>query len=142
MSYEFEKLIQERRLIKGKITSEMISAELKSAEYDLGRAKASFKAGDFKWATVEAYYSMFHAVRALVYSRGYREKSHYALMVAFKELFVDAVVLEKKYHEYFADAMSLREGADYRSEYGEGGASETIENAEDMFGKSRQILRK
>jgi len=30
---------------------------------------------------------MFHSVRGLVYSKGFREKSHYALLVAFEELF-------------------------------------------------------
>jgi hypothetical protein len=33
MSYDFEKLREERRIIKGKITQEMIAKELKSAEY-------------------------------------------------------------------------------------------------------------
>jgi uncharacterized protein (UPF0332 family) len=94
MSYDFEKLLEERRIIKGKITQEMIAKELKSAEYDLNKAKLSYEEGDFKWAIVQAYYAMFHGIRALVYSKGYREKSHYALKIAFKELFVDAGILE------------------------------------------------
>ncbi len=142
MSYEFEKMLEERRIIKGKITKEMTAKELKSAEYDLNKAKLSSEEGDFKWAIVQAYYAMFHGIRALVYSKGYREKSHYALKIAFKELFVDAGMLERKYYKYFEDAMDLRESADYLSEYSEGGAKEAVENAGELLGKVRLIFEK
>ena len=142
MSYKFEKMLEERRIIKGKITQEMIAKELKSAEYDLNKAKLSSEEGDFKWATVKAYYAMFHGIRALVYSKGYREKSHYALKIAFKELFIDAGILERKYYKYFEDAMDLRESADYLSEYSEGGAKEAVENAGELLEKIRSIFER
>jgi len=141
MSYEFEKLLEERRLIKARITQEMIAKELKSAEYDLGKAKLSCKEGDFKWAIIQAYYSMFHGIRALIYSKGYREKSHYALKIAFKELFIDPGILEGKYHKHFEDAMNLRETADYLSEYSEEGAKEAVENAGELLEKIRSIFK-
>jgi len=142
MSYEFEKMLEERRIIKGKVTQEMIAKELKSAEYDLNKAKLSYDESDFKWAIVQAYYAMFHGIRALVYRKGYREKSHYALKIAFKELFVDAGMLEKKYYKYFEDAMDLRESADYLSEYSEVGAKEAVENAGELLGNVRSIFEK
>ena len=142
MSYEFEKMLKERWIIKGKITQEMIAKELKSAEYDLNKARLSYNEGDFKWAIVQAYYAMFHEIRALVYRKGYREKSHYALKIAFRELFVDAGVLERKYYKYFEDAMDLRESADYLSEYSEGGAKEAVENAGELLGKIKSVFER
>lgn len=66
---EFECCIKERRLIKIKPSNEMIQKELESAEYDFERARNSFEEGDFKWAAVQSYYSMFHAAKALVLKR-------------------------------------------------------------------------
>lgn len=85
---DFERCIQERHLIKIKATSEMIEKEITTAEYDLERSKKSMKDEDYKWASVQAYYSMFHAAKALVLKKGYREKSHYCLIIAVRELYV------------------------------------------------------
>jgi len=63
--------------------------ELSIAQSDLSDAKAGFENQRSKWSTIQAYYAMFHTARALIYSRGYREKSHYCLAVALKSLFVD-----------------------------------------------------
>lgn len=60
------RLLDERRLLKAMLGREAVEKELKGAEYDLKRAKFSLKEADFKWATVKAYYSMFHAARAFL----------------------------------------------------------------------------
>jgi len=87
MSYKFQKMFDERRLLKIKTDKKLVLEEFKAAELDLEDAKESFERKKFKWATIQGYYSMFHSVRGLVYSKGFREKSHYALLVAFEELF-------------------------------------------------------
>jgi len=128
--------------MKAKIAPAMIEDEFRDAKYDLGKAKHSYEEADYKWATVQTYYSIFHLARALLYSEGYREKSHYALLVAIKEMFVKTGIIEAKYTDNFEDAMRLRQEADYRSEYSEGGAAETIENAEAMFDIVRGLLKR
>ena len=45
----------------------MVSKELDGAKDDLETAKKSLRAGDHKWATVQAYHSIFHAAKALLY---------------------------------------------------------------------------
>ena len=142
MSYEFDKLLEERKLIKGGITPEMVEKEMKNAKLDLQRAEHTYDEEDYKWATVMAYYSMFHSIRALIYSKGYREKSHRALLIAFKELLIDSGILEEKYFKNFDYAMYLRESADYRGEYSEGSAAETIENAKDLLTVVEKILKR
>jgi uncharacterized protein (UPF0332 family) len=61
LSYEFNKLLEERKLVKGGITPEMVEKEMKNAKLDLQRAEHTYDEGDYKWATVMAYYSMFHS---------------------------------------------------------------------------------
>lgn len=87
INYEFKRLINERRLTRFRTDRNLVLKEVEGAVSDLEDAKDSQSRGKLKWATIQGYYSIFHSARALVYSRGYREKSHYALLVALRELF-------------------------------------------------------
>lgn len=119
-----------------------MSKEHDAAEADLSEARDRFANGRFKYATITAYYSMFHSARALLYSRGYREKSHYALLVAMKALFVKARLLPEKLVREFHEAMVLREEADYHGEFSEAGARRSLEAAETFLKKSCSIVAK
>ena len=129
MSYKFQKMFDERRLLKIKTDKKLVLEEFKAAELDLEDAKESFERKKFKWATIQGYYSMFHLVRGLVYSKGFREKSHYALLVAFREFFPEMKKLSKE----FEDSMYLRQEADYGLKFSKTGALDVIENAEKFF---------
>ena len=65
--------------------------ELESAEDDLGDAKRSLSDGRFKWATIQAYYAIFHAARALLYPKGYRERSRIVAYLDGLQSKVDAL---------------------------------------------------
>ena len=43
----------------------------------------------YKWATIQAYYALYHGMRALLYASGLREESHVALRVAIQEMYVE-----------------------------------------------------
>ena len=90
LSLQFRRLLQERKLQRIQPKKDIVLREIKSAEYDIGKSKNSFEEEDYKWTIVQAYYSMFHAARALIYSKGYREKSHRACLIALKEFFLTA----------------------------------------------------
>jgi len=139
MSSEFERMVEERRLTRIRVDRDLILKEIREAEADLTEAKDSLERSKFKWATIQGYYSMFPAARALIYSRGFREKSHYALLVALRKLLVRE--LGTKLIEDFEDAMSLRQEADYGLTFSEAGAKETIEAAEAFLKKAKEILK-
>jgi len=139
MSSEFERMVEERRLTRFKADRSLVLKEMREAEADLVEARDSLERSKFKWATIQGYYSMFHAVRALVYSRGFREKSHYALLVALRNLLIKELGTELI--EGFGDAMSLREEADYGLTFSKAGAIETIETAEAFFKRAKEILK-
>lgn len=136
---EFERLIEERRLIRIGSDRKLVVKEIEGAVSDLEEAKGSLSRKRFKWATIQGYYSMFHAARALVYSKGYREKSHYALLIALRELFGNQV--ESELIQDFEEAMSLREEADYGLIFSERGATSIVNNAERFLGRVKEILR-
>ena len=95
----------------------MVSKELDGAKDDLETAKNSLTAGDYKWATVQAYYSIFHAAKALLYNKDFRERSHRGLLSALKLLYPSRII--GSIMEDFSEAMRLREQADYGLVYSE-----------------------
>jgi len=132
-------LLKERRIIRSKTSSLMVAKELSGSRSDLVTARASHKAGDYKWATVQAYYSVFHAARALLYNKGFRERSHRGLLKALAELYPRNALSDML--EAFEESMNLREAADYGLVYSEQGAEGALEDAHAFLQRSKVILR-
>ncbi len=142
MDERFDRCLREGKLIKERIQTDLIKKEMDAAASDLESAEGSVADGNFKWATVQAYYSMFHTSKALVLSRGYREKSHLCLSIALKALFTDQGIMEVKHFNHFRDCMNLREDADYGLIYSDSSsksavvwASEFLEDAKKVIGE-------
>ncbi len=139
MSSALAQLLAERKLLRAKVDRRMVLKEIRGAETDLRDAEDSLSSRKFKWATIQGYYSMFHSARALLYRRGFREKSHYALSVALREFFPEE--LGRDLIRRFEDGMELRQEADYGLDFSEEGATETIEGAEKFLKKAKEILK-
>ncbi len=136
---EIARLLTERKLMKTQIGKEMVLKEIQAAQTDLQDAQDSLQSNKFKWATIQGYYSMFHSARALLFSKGFREKSHYALMLAIRVLFSNE--LESSLIRQFEEGMALRQEADYGLKFSETGALETISGAEKLLSKAKEILK-
>lgn len=76
MENKFQECLERKKIVSFSRGPKLVAKELKLASFDLGRAKVSFREKDYKWATVQTYYSMFHSARALLYAKSYRGKSH------------------------------------------------------------------
>lgn len=138
---EFKKAVENRRIVRFAKAKALTGKELLAAQDDLSEAEDRYKNQKFKYATIIAYYSMFHAARALIYSRGYREKSHYYLFIALKYLFTESGLLKEELVEDFYSAMTLREGADYHGEFSREGAESSIESASKFLQQAKTILK-
>jgi len=73
-----------------------------------------------------------------LYSKGFREKSHYALLIAIKELFRNELNLSLI--QGFEDAMHLREAADYGLTFSKEGAFDVIETAQKFLFEAKKLL--
>lgn len=138
VSYKFKRLLDERKLARIKSDKALILKELEGAESDLETARKSLKDCNFKWATIQGYYSIFHAARALLFSKGFREKSHYALLIAIQELFSNE--LEPSFIQGFRDAMNLRQTADYGLAFSEDASLDVVATAERFLLRTKAIL--
>lgn len=131
---DLEECLEKGLLKRIKVDKERIKKELGEGRRDFLDAQASFKARKFKWTIIQCYYSIFHSARALLFSFGFKERSHVALSVFLEDL-VKRGRLESKYSNDFKGAMFTRENADYRAEY-------SRERAEKLIGIAKEFNRR
>lgn len=130
---EFEKCLKKNGLRVSTDARRWVKKELEAARSDLREAEAGLERESCKWSTVQSYYAMFHAARALLYAKGYREKSHYCLRIAIEMLYVESGDLPRHMINAFEVAKELRENADYESHFSELGAKKLVTAAQEFI---------
>lgn len=136
----FQNCLKKGKIRKFSRGKDLVKKETESAAFDFKAAKESFKDKNYKWATIQTYYSMFHSARALLYNKNYKEKSHYCLIEAIRTLYVEKGLIGHWLIEALQKAKILREGADYYSEFSKEGARDLIEKAGEFLDKVKEIL--
>jgi uncharacterized protein (UPF0332 family) len=139
LSPAVQKLLEERKILRVRRDPALIAKEIAAAKADLKDAKESLALKKSKWATIQGYYAMFHSARALLYEKGFREKSHHALLVAVRELYVSEI--ERSLIQEFEHGMYLRQEADYGLKFSGRGAQDVIDIAEKMLERTKSILK-
>ncbi len=139
---DFEQCLQNKRIIPFAGAKNLADKELSEALGDLEEAQDRFSNQRYKYSTTTAYYAMFHAARALLYSQGYRERSHFCVVIAIEELFGKTDQLDMRLVRALNQAMALRHDADYSAEYSKESAEQVLKNAKEFIQKTKRILRK
>jgi len=139
LSRVIQKLLMERKLTRMRPDRKLVVKEIAAAKADQKDAKESLNLKKHKWATIQGYYAMFHSARALLFQKGFREKSHYALLAAIRELYANEI--ERSLLQEFEHGMYLRQEADYGLKFSESGARDVIETAEKLLGRVLAILK-
>lgn len=116
--------------------------ELETAKSDLETAKKTYKEADYKWATIQIYYSMFHSARALLYAKNLREHSHYCLIAAIKTLYVETKQIPVSFLDGLQEAKNLREEADYYNRWSQAGCEKLLKIAEGFLIKAEGLINK
>jgi uncharacterized protein (UPF0332 family) len=114
--------------------------EFETGISDLARAKKTHKDGDYKWATIQIYYAMFHAARTLLYLKNLREHSHFCLIAAIRSLYVETKQLPVQILEGLQEAKNLREEADYYNRWSKTGCEKLLKLAEEFLNKAKEFL--
>lgn len=140
MKHRFEQCLERGKIVRIPVDRELVVKEIREAEQDLTAAGHSLAERNAKWAIIQGYYAQFHALRALVFARGYREKSHSCLRYAVEALYVDEGLLPASILEDFNFAMRTREGADYGCVYSEEDARDVVASASTVLSQIRSIL--
>lgn len=140
MSEAFRECLKKKKIIPFPRAKGFIKKELKASYEDLSEAKDRLKHEKYKYATINSYYSIFHSSRALLYSKNFRERSHYCLLIALEVLFVKSGIISSHFIAIFKNSMSLRENADYSSSFLKESALLNISYAQEFLEMAKRIL--
>lgn len=138
--HEFKRCLEKHWLIPMPEAVQLWDRELRAAVEDLSEAEESYARERYKWCTIQAYYAMFHGCRALLYRKGYREKSHYCLSIAMRHLFVRNGLIDEKLIDDMDDSRALREEADYRTVFSAESAAHNLRAARRLIQRAQEIL--
>ncbi|MEJ2744571.1 MAG: HEPN domain-containing protein [bacterium] len=133
MSADYENCLKRGKIKPFSRGVALVSKELETASSDLQRAELTCKEGDYKWATIQLYYAMFHSARALLYAKNLRECSHFCLIAAIKALYVETKKMPVQLLEGLKEAKALREDADYYNRWSEHGCGKLLKIAKEFL---------
>ncbi|WP_297516618.1 HEPN domain-containing protein [Thermococcus sp.] len=121
---------------------EEVMKHLELAEEELSSAQLLLENGRLRDAISRAYYSMFHAAKALLLMKGINPKKHSGVVRMFGLHFVDEGFIEKVYAKYLTSAFTLRSRADYDVYYApsQEEAEGVVENAERFLERIKGAL--
>lgn len=97
----------------------------------LKSAEVLILAEDYSAAANRAYYSMFHAMRAIMALDGEDRKKHSGVVAYFQENYIKKGVFDKQHSYAIKNAFLVRQESDYEDFYivSRKDAAEQIENA-------------
>lgn len=133
MSLEYDDCLKRGKIKPFSRGNALAPGELETAASDLERARKTYSENDYKWATIQVYYSMFHSARALLYAKNLREHSHFCLISAIKTLYVDTKIIPSYLLERLQEAKNLREEADYYNRWSQAGCERLLQAAEEFL---------
>ncbi len=83
----FEECLDKGLIKKDTSASERVESSLIIAERFLRSSNRNLEIDEYEMAERAAYNSTFHAARALLFAKGYTERSHFCLGVALRSLY-------------------------------------------------------
>ena len=100
------------------------------------------KNGELEDAVSRAYYAMFHAARAILFSKGLKAKTHRGTISLFGEKIVKEGILSEEFADMFRKAFDLRQKSDYElyAELNVELVKEVIKNAGKFVEKIKELL--
>lgn len=135
-----EECFEKGLLRKGRIDKTKVVGSLKIAEHFLKRAVGNYRMEYFDTALLMAYNSLFHTARALLFSKGYIERSHFCLVLFLKKEFANTEIME--YIKAMDNYRILRETIQYMGEgCSDKDAKEAIEDARKFLEKVKDLLK-
>lgn len=120
-----------------------IDNELERMEESLRAAKALLDQNLYRDSISRAYYAVYHAACAVLFTKGLEAKSHGGIRSYFSLYFVKTGELDRKYQRLFSKMQKFREEADYESEmvFGEKDGQEIFEEASSFCGDMKKFIK-
>jgi len=85
----FEECLRKHLIRKDESAIERVEKSLEISSRFLESARKNIEIEEYEMAEIAAYNAIFHAARALLFSKGYVERSHVCLIIALRHLYRD-----------------------------------------------------
>jgi len=120
-----------------------VKASLRLADRALEGARALLDRGEYFGAVSRAYYGIFHATRAILYTYGITTKTHSGLVSLFGEYVIKKGIMSGEFAEILAKALDMRQKGDYEvfTEFKEEEVKRLIADAEKFVESVKQVLK-
>ncbi len=86
---------------------------LEKSKEDLNSSKLNLDHGKISTSINRSYYSMFHAVRALLTLNKFDSKKHSGIISHFNQFYIKPGFIEPKYFKMLTTAFQIRRDSDY-----------------------------
>jgi len=118
-------------------------ASLERAEKALKSAKQLQENRELEDAASRAYYAMFHAARAILFSKGLTPRTHRGTISIFGEKIIKQGILSEEYADMLRKAFDLRQKSDYElyTQLNAEAIKEAIRNAEKFIKKAKELTK-
>ena len=115
----------------------------KSAD-DLDTAQLNFNADKYDASVNRAYYSVYHAIRAVLALDSIERKKHSGNISYFREHYIATDIFDRAFSETIKSAETLRNEADYddMKTIDAEDAQDVIEKARDFFNAVKEYIEK
>lgn len=107
----FEDCIKKGLIKREPEAESWVKKEINTAERFLKSARRTMEIEEYNVAELAAYLATFHATRALLYAKGFKERSHMCLGIAVRALYDDETL--RDYMNTFDRIRELRHGIQY-----------------------------
>ena len=87
-----EECIDKGLIKEDPLASERVESSLMIAERFLRSSNRNLEINEYEMAEMAAYNSAFHAARALLFAKGFTERSHFCLGVALRGLYRGKII--------------------------------------------------
>lgn len=96
-----------------RVKIEYAKYRIERSKEDLDAAKAMFQTNRYRVANNRAYYSIFHAMRAVLAFDGFDSKKHSGIIAEFRKSYIKTGIFNKKLSTLIGLASEIRNASDY-----------------------------
>lgn len=119
-------------------------ARLQHSEDCLREAHLLFDGGEYKGTANRAYYSAFHALRAVLILDGFDSKKHSGIIAKFRECYLKTGLFDKEMSDSISSLFRIRSASDYDDFYivSKNDGVQQLEKAEKIVTQIKDSLAK
>lgn len=103
--------------MSAKISKELVIHRIEQSKRDLADAKLLYNNNSYLSANNRAYYSIFHAIRAVLALEPIDFKKHKDVLAYFNKNYVNTEIFPRTIGKRITQANRIREDSDYDDEY-------------------------